>query len=100
MKILMQLGYIIFTITFILGCIYLSRKLMNKFNFNRWIIAFIAPLILIIPSIFFKNIPSLVWTILGGIFIMLCVLFFEINTRISETKGIKTTMDYRKSKMR
>lgn len=99
MKILIQLAYIIFIIMFILGSICISRKLMKKFNFNRWVIAFTAPLILIIPSVFFKNIHPFIWGILGGVFIVFCILFFEINTRISETKGTKTAMDYRKTKI-
>lgn len=98
MKILIWLVYIISIMSFVVGSVYLSRKLMSKFKFNRWIIAAVAPLILIVPSIFFNNIHPIIWAVLIGIFLVLCILFFEINTNISETRGIKTTMDYRKTR--
>lgn len=98
MNILIVGIYIISIIMFVLGSIYLSRKLMKKFKLNRWIIAFSAPLILIIPVILFKTINPIVWSILIVMFIFLCILFFEINTNISETRGVKTTMDYRKTR--
>lgn len=98
MKILMCGIYIICIMIFVLGSIYLSRKLMKKFKLNRWVIAFSSPLILIVPALLLKNISNITWSILIAIFIFLCILFFEINTDISETKGIKETMDYRKTR--
>ena len=71
---------------------------MKKFKMNRWVIAFSAPFILIVPVLLFKNISNIIWSILIATFIFLCILFFEINTDISETKGIKATMDYRKTR--
>ena len=98
MNILMLGIYVISIIMFVLGSIYLSRKLMKKFKLNRWIIAFTSPFILIVPVLLFKTINPIIWSILIVIFIFLCILFFEINTNISETRGIKTTMDYRKTR--
>lgn len=88
--------YIVSIMMFVLGSIYLSRKLIKKFKMNRWVIAFSAPFILIIPVLLFKNISNIIWWILIAIFAFLCILFFEINTHISEDRGINETMDYRK----
>lgn len=96
MRILTWAVYISFMMIFVLSSLYLCRKIMKKFKINRWIIGFSAPLVLIIPKILFKNINSVVWSILIGIFMVLYILFFEINREISETKGIKETMNIRR----
>ena len=87
MKVLTWLVYIILMMAFVLGSLGLCRKIIKKHKVNRWIIGFSAPLVLIIPKILFDN-----------IFIVLYLLFFEINREISETKGIKATMDIRKTR--
>ncbi|GAA0079180.1 hypothetical protein UT300005_35590 [Clostridium sp. CTA-5] len=92
MKILIWGVYIISIILFVLGSIYLSRKLINKFKMNRWVIAFAAPLILIIPRIFFENINPIIWAMLVFIFMVLCVLFFELNNGIYKEKQIKKAL--------
>ena len=94
MKVLTWLLYIILMMAFVLGSLGLCRKIIKKHKVNRWIIGFSAPLVLIIPKILFDNINPIVWTI----FIVLYLLFFEINREISETKGIKATMDIRKTR--
>ncbi|SHK71024.1 hypothetical protein SAMN02745163_04318 [Clostridium cavendishii DSM 21758] len=98
MNILMYGIYIISMMLFVLGSVYFSRKAIKKFKLNRWVIAFTSPLILIIPSVFFKDINPIIWSILIAIFIGFCILFFEINNNISENRGIKETMDYRKTR--
>lgn len=98
MKVLTWLVYIILMMAFVLGSLGLCRKVIKKHKVNRWIIGFSAPLVLIIPKILLDNINPIVWTILVAIFIVLYLLFFEINREISETKGIKATMDIRKTR--
>lgn len=98
MKVLTWLVYIILMMAFVLGSLGLCRKVIKKHKVNRWIIGFSAPLVLIIPKILFDNINPIVWTILVAIFIVLYLLFFEINREISESKGIKATMDIRKTR--
>ena len=86
MKVLTWLVYIILMMAFVLCSLGLCRKIIKKHKVNRWIIGFSAPLVLIIPKILFDNIN------------VLYLLFFEINREISETKGIKATMDIRKTR--
>lgn len=98
MRILICGIYIISIIMYVLGSIYLSRKIIKNFNPNRWIIAFLSPFVIIVPVFLIKNINPVIWSILIAIFIFLCILFFEINTNISENKGNAKNINYKKSK--
>lgn len=84
-----KLLYIIGLVLLILGSVFLTKITIKKFNINRWIIAVIAPLILIIPLLIFKNINPIVWNILLLVFSVMCIMFFEMTRIKLEKKEIK-----------
>lgn len=84
-----KLLYIIGLVLLILGSVFLTRITIRKFNINRWIIAVIAPLVLIIPLLMFKNINPIVWNILLLVFSVMCIMFFEMTRIKLEKKEIK-----------
>lgn len=88
--------YIIFFIALVLGSVYITRALLKRFRINRWIIGFLAPFILIVPSIVFKEINTVVWNILIVIFCVLCIMFFEITRTLLENNEIKGVAKYKK----
>jgi hypothetical protein len=88
--------YIIFFIALVLGSVYITRVLLRRFRINRWIVGFLAPFILIVPSIVFKEINTVVWNILIVIFCVLCIMFFEITRTLLENNEIKGVAKYKK----
>jgi hypothetical protein len=84
-----KLLYIIGLVLLILGSVFLTRITIRKFNINRWIIAVIAPLVLIIPLLMFKDINPIVWNILLLVFSVMCIMFFEMTRIKLEKKEIK-----------
>ncbi|MBL4936016.1 hypothetical protein JK636_09605 [Clostridium sp. YIM B02515] len=100
---LSKILYIMFLIILLLASVALTKFLMKKFKLNRWIIAGIAPFVLIIPSLLFENMSAAVWNILSIIFAVMCIMFFEITrTKLekNEIKGIVnySNTDYKKKK--
>jgi hypothetical protein len=90
--------YIIIIIAMVLGSVYFTKLLLKKFNINRWIVGGTAPLVLIIPSLLFDNINSIVWSILLLIFCVMCIMFFEITRTKLENNEIKGMVNYNKNK--
>ena len=88
--------YIIFFIALVLGSVYITRVLLRRFRINRWIVGFLAPFILILPSIVFKEINTVVWNVLIVIFCVLCIMFFEITRTLLENNEIKGAAKYKK----
>lgn len=86
---LINLIYIMFLIALVLGSVFITRIVMRKFNINRWVIAFIAPLVLIVPNLIFKNLSTTVTNILFIIFSIMCIMFFEMTRVKLEKKEIK-----------
>lgn len=86
---LINLIYIMFLIALVLGSVFITRIVMRKFNMNRWVIAFIAPLVLIVPNLIFKNLSTTVTNILFIIFSIMCIMFFEMTRVKLEKKEIK-----------
>jgi len=91
-----KLIYIVFLIALVLGSVYLTRILMKKFKLNRWIIGTLAPLVLIVPSIFLENINPVIWNGLLLIFFVLSIMFFEITRYKLENNQIKGVVNYKK----
>lgn len=91
-----KLIYIIFFIALILGSGYLTKALTRRFRINRWVVGFMAPFVLIIPAIAFKEINTIVWNILIVIFCIMCIMFFEITRTLLENDKIKGVTDYKK----
>lgn len=91
---LIKLLYVLALILLLLGSVTLTRFLMKRFKLNRWIIAGTAPLVLIIPSILFKNMSSIAWNILSIIFSVMCIMFFEITRTKLEKNQIKGVVSY------
>jgi hypothetical protein len=71
---------------------------MKKYRLNRWIIGGTAPLVLIIPSILFNNINSIIWNALLVVFAVMCIIFFEITRMQLENNQLKGVINYKKSK--
>jgi hypothetical protein len=92
-----KIVYIVFLIAVVLGSVYLTKKLLKKFNINRWIVGGISPLILIVPSLVFKDINPIVWNILLLIFSVMCIMFFEITRIKLENNQIKGIINYKKN---
>lgn len=83
--------YIIFLMVIVLASVKFTKAMTKRFKLNRWIIGFTAPLVLIIPSLLFNNIPPIIWNILSIIFSVMCIMFFEITRNLLESgkyKGI------------
>ncbi|MCY6371878.1 hypothetical protein OXH55_14625 [Clostridium ganghwense] len=75
----------------------LTHILVSKFKINRWVLAFISPLILIVPSIAFPSLNPIVWKILQIIFSLTCIMFFEITRMMIENNEIKGIIKYERS---
>ena len=93
---LIKFIYILFCITLVLGSVYFTKKLMKRFKLNRWIIGSIAPFVVIIPSVLFKNINTMLWNLLLIIFSVMCIMFFEITRNKLENNEIKGVLNYKK----
>lgn len=98
---LLKIIYIPTLMILFLVSIFFTRVMNKRFKINRWIIASTAPLVIIIPSLIFENISSIVLNILYLIFAVMCIMFFEL-TRIklenSELKGVVRLDDNYKKK--
>lgn len=86
-----KLIFAVLGIILVLGGVKLTNYLVKekKMKINRWIIGFISPWILIIPSIAFESLPDIVWQILGTVFALMCIVFFEISRIMVEENRIK-----------
>lgn len=86
-----KLIFAVLGIILVLGGVKLTNYLVKEkeMKINRWIIGFIAPWILIIPSIAFESLPDIVWQILSTVFALMCIMFFEISRIMAEENRIK-----------
>jgi len=91
-----KLLYILALMIIVLGSVRFTKLMMKKYKLNRWIIGFAAPFVLIIPSLLFKNIPTVVWNILTIIFSVMCIMFFEISRTMLEKGQYKGIVKYHK----
>jgi hypothetical protein len=65
--------------------------MMKKVKLNRWIIGFVAFIVLIVPNLIFDKISTIAGNVLSIIFAILCIMFFEISRNMlekGEYKGI------------
>lgn len=85
------IGMLIFSINF-------TKFITNKFKINRWILAFCAPLVLIIPSVVFYNLSNVAWFILIFIFFVMCIMFFELNRVKIEKRQMVMKNNFRTKK--
>lgn len=83
---LAKLIYILFLILLVLFSIKLTNYITKKIRVNRWIVGFLAFLVLIIPRIVFENISPSVWNALLIISAVLCMMFFEITRQMLENE--------------
>ncbi|SKA82942.1 hypothetical protein SAMN05428976_105142 [Clostridium sp. USBA 49] len=91
---LIKIIYILFFIILFLASIFITKFINKKFNVNRWIIGLSAFLVIIVPSLIFKNIDNIVMNIIYIIFIVMCIMFFE-TTRIKlENNKIKGILNF------
>lgn len=87
------MAYFVFAIilfSVVISGLWITRKFRNKYQPNRWIVGFIGPLLLIIPSIFFPDLPFFVWAVLAILFCWTNIYFFETTRVMLETGKIKT----------
>lgn len=90
-----KLVFAVLGIVLVLGGVRFTHYLVKekKMKINRWIIGFGAPWILIIPSIAFESLPDIVWQILGTVFALMCIVFFEISRIMAEENRIKGALN-------
>ena len=88
--------YILCCIALVLGSVYFTKFLLKRYKLNRWLIGCMAPLVLIIPSLLFKEINTLLWNLLLIIFSVMCIMFFEITRFKLENNQLKGVVNYKK----
>ncbi len=76
-------------IALLLVNIWLVKLLKSKVNWNRWIVAFIGPLFLIIPLILPYEFPNFIWVLFLFIFIFTNIYFFESSREMVENNDIR-----------
>ena len=79
---MMRFIYIVAVFLLIFASVKLTKLILAKYHLNRWMIGAISPFVLIVPSILFPHLPTAVWLVLGTIFTVLCVMFFEISREL------------------
>ncbi|WP_051986397.1 hypothetical protein [Clostridium amazonitimonense] len=96
MAILIWALYIVIGIVCVMVPVKLTNYLYknNKIKVNRWVIAGVSPLILIVPRMLFKEISPIIWNILLLIFLFFVIMFFEITRIMIESKKLKGLVDY------
>ncbi len=82
----MKLFYGIAFIALMLVGVKVSNIITKKFKINRWIIAFCAPLVIIVPMVAFDIKNPWILNVLIIIFSMMCIMFFEISKNIMEQR--------------
>lgn len=95
-----RLIFAVLGILLVIGGVKLTNYLIKEkgMKINRWIIGFVSPWILIIPSIAFESLPDIIWQILGTVFALMCIMFFEISRIMAEEnriKGVVNMKDYK-----
>lgn len=95
---MIRLLYIVFVVLMVIGSIAFTKFLLKKVKLNRWIVAFTAFLVLIVPAIAFPNMSSIIWNALILIFCVLCIMFFEITKNMFENNQIKGIVRFDKPK--
>ncbi len=86
MKIMVGMFNVISLVALLLIGIKISNLVLQKFKVNRWILAFTAPMVILIPTILFKNISPWVMNILIVIFSIESIMFFEITRKVMNEK--------------
>ncbi|QAT40959.1 hypothetical protein [Clostridium sp. JN-9] len=89
MKIMVGMFNVISLVALLLVGIKISNLVLQKFKVNRWILAFTAPMVILIPTILFKNISPWVMNILIVIFSIESIMFFEITRKVMNEKEKK-----------
>lgn len=90
-----KLIYISFCLALVLGSVHFTKFLIKRFKLNRWIIGVTAPFVLIIPSLLFKDINTMLWNLLSIIFCVMCIMFFEITRDKLEKNELKGIFNYK-----
>lgn len=90
------LFWIIGMFALVLGGVKLANIVHEKFNINRWIIGFAAPLVLIVPRILFDSINPVVWNVLQIVFSVMCIIFFETTRKMLENNKMKGIVKFKK----
>lgn len=80
---------VLFIIILVLINIRLVKIVRQNFNWNRWIVALVGPLFIILPLIFFENISAFLWIIFLFIFMFSNIYFFESTREMVEKGKIK-----------
>lgn len=82
----MKLFYGLTFIFLILFGIKISNILIKKVRLNRWVLAFTAPLVIIIPMVFFDITNPWILNMLIIVFSIMCIMFFEISKGVIEQR--------------
>lgn len=88
--------YIVSVVIVTMLPIKLTSYMYKKKNIliNRWIYGFTGFLIMILPNLFFDNIPKILNRIFLLIFFFLIMMFFETSRIKVEKYSMKTMFDY------
>lgn len=81
-------AFILFLV--VISGLWLTRKFREKFQPNRWLVGFLGPLVLIVPSILIPYLPFYIWAVLALIFCWTNIYFFETTRVMLEAGKIKT----------
>lgn len=81
--------YGILIVIVLLGSVVFTHFIMKKIRINRWVVGVAAFLVIIIPNIIFDKLPGIAVNIIATIFVVLCVMFFEISRTMLERGEIK-----------
>jgi len=95
---IMKLLYIVFFMALVVGTVLFTRSIDKKIKLNRWVLGGVAPFLLIVPSIVFKEINSVIWNVLLVIFVVICIMFFELTRIRMEEKEAKSKLMLAKKK--
>lgn len=86
--------YILVTIIFVLGSVYLTKEITKRYKVNRWVIGFSSPFVIIIPLLIFKELPVWAWVIILLVFSFMCIMFFEITREMLENNQLKGVVNF------
>ncbi|ATH58967.1 MULTISPECIES: hypothetical protein [Staphylococcus] len=69
--------YIILLFFLVFCCYKIAHFIVNKFNFNRWVLLVAIPFIIVVPVLIFEKINILGWGAMLFLLIFASILFFE-----------------------
>ncbi len=86
---MMRLIYLI-VLFLLIFCFYkIAHFIVNKFQFNRWLLLIVIPFIVVVPVFMFENINLFGWGIILLLLIFTSILFFEKSRVLIEHRQMR-----------